>query len=186
MNPRSRKMRALLLASNVRKARLRLANPRASIDLREPVYFGPGTHLDLAEDATFIAHERTHFRRNCVVEVNGSGRVEVGEDTQFTYNVVVQCSTSVTIGKRCLVGAAMIVDGNHGYRDLSRSLLQQDYEYRPITIADDVWIGIGAIVMADVGERGVVAANAVVTEPVAPYTVVGGVPARVISEFSPD
>jgi maltose O-acetyltransferase len=53
-----------------------------------------------------------------------------------------------------------------------------------ITIASDAWIGTGAVLLPDVmiGEGAVVGANSVVTKSVAPYTVVGGVPARKIKE----
>ncbi|MFK8253515.1 DapH/DapD/GlmU-related protein [Ancylobacter terrae] len=48
-----------------------------------------------------------------------------------------------------------------------------------VTIGHDVWIGHGAIVLAGrvIGDGAVVAAGAVVTKDVAPYTLVGGVPA---------
>ncbi|MBP0575101.1 antibiotic acetyltransferase, partial [Mycobacterium tuberculosis] len=51
-----------------------------------------------------------------------------------------------------------------------------------VTIGHDVWIGHGAIVLAGrtVGTGAVVGAGAVVTKDVAPYTVVGGTPAKVI------
>jgi acetyltransferase-like isoleucine patch superfamily enzyme len=121
-----------------------------------------------------------------VVEVNDAGRVEVGADTQFTYNCVIQCSTSIVIGERCTFGAgSVLVDGNHRFRDADTPVREQGYEFRPLRIGDDVWVGAGAVVMADLGERAVVGANAVVVEPVAPYTVVGGVPARVLSTFGP-
>lgn len=50
---------------------------------------------------------------------------------------------------------------------------------RRCTIGHDVWIGHGAIIRPDVviGNGAVVAAGAVVTRPVAPYTIVAGVPA---------
>jgi maltose O-acetyltransferase len=53
-----------------------------------------------------------------------------------------------------------------------------------VTIGDHVWIGYRAIIMPGVtiGEGGVVAAGAVVTDDVTPYTIVAGVPARHIGE----
>lgn len=51
-----------------------------------------------------------------------------------------------------------------------------------ITIGNDVWIGTGATILSGVtiGDGSVIAANATVTDDVAPYTVVGGVPAHFI------
>lgn len=51
-----------------------------------------------------------------------------------------------------------------------------------IVIDDDVWIGYGATVMSGVhiGRGAVVAAGAVVTKDVEPYSIVGGVPAKLI------
>ena len=51
-----------------------------------------------------------------------------------------------------------------------------------IVIEDDVWLGAGAIITdgVRVGKGAVVAAGAVVTKDVAPHTVVGGIPAKVI------
>ena len=53
-----------------------------------------------------------------------------------------------------------------------------------ITIDSDAWIGTGAVILPNVtiGEGAVGGANSVVTKSVAPYTVVGGVPAHKIKE----
>ena len=179
-------MRALLVASSLRKRWLRIQSPNGRVELAAPVYFGPGCAYVVERGASLRAGPRVHLRRNCVIEVNGSGRVEIGADTQLTYNCVIQCSTSITIGARCTIAAnALLVDGNHRFRDVGTPMREQGYDYRPLTIGDDVWIGAGAVVMADVGERAVIGANAVVTEPVPPFSVVGGIPAKVISTFGP-
>lgn len=51
-----------------------------------------------------------------------------------------------------------------------------------ITVGNDVWIGYEAVILAGVtiGDGAIIAARAVVTQDVPPYTIVGGVPARPI------
>jgi acetyltransferase-like isoleucine patch superfamily enzyme len=58
-----------------------------------------------------------------------------------------------------------------------------------VTIGNDVWLGSGCIILSGVtvGHGAVVAARAVVTRDVAPYTVVAGNPARPLRQrFDPD
>ena len=56
-----------------------------------------------------------------------------------------------------------------------------------VTIGHDVWIGHGATILpgVTVGNGAVIGAGAVVSKDVAPYTIVGGVPARLIRERFP-
>ncbi|MDR7035082.1 DapH/DapD/GlmU-related protein [Mesorhizobium sp. BE184] len=58
-----------------------------------------------------------------------------------------------------------------------------------VTIGNDVWIGHGAVIMPGVtiGNGAVIGANSVVTKDVAPYTIVAGVPTRLLRRrFEPD
>jgi maltose O-acetyltransferase len=56
--------------------------------------------------------------------------------------------------------------------------------FAPVVIGDRVWIGLRALVLGGVtiGEGAIVAAGAVVTKDVAPYTIVAGVPAVSVGE----
>lgn len=56
-----------------------------------------------------------------------------------------------------------------------------------VRIGNDVWIGRGAMIMSGItiNDGAVVAARAVVTKDVAPYSIVGGVPARAVKERFP-
>jgi acetyltransferase-like isoleucine patch superfamily enzyme len=100
--------------------------------------------------------------------------------------VLVQCSTTIDIGERCMFGqSTIVVDGQHRFRDLEQPMLEQGYDFTPIRIEDDATITTKCTIMASVGRRAFVAANAVVTRPVPPFTIVAGVPAKVIDYFGP-
>lgn len=60
----------------------------------------------------------------------------------------------------------------------------KDDIHSPVIVGNDVWIGSNAIILqgCKIGDGAVIAAGAVVTHDVLPYTVVGGVPAKKIKD----
>lgn len=170
----------------LRKRWVLLRHPHAEIRFGPGCYLGPGFSLDIPGDGTFIAGERVEFRRNFRAEIANGGRIEIGAGCYFTYDVILACSTTMTIGERCgMAQATFVADGNHRYRDLSKAFLEQGFEFRPIVIEDDVQIHSKCTILASMGRRAVLGANAVVTKPIPAYTLAAGVPARVIDYFGP-
>jgi acetyltransferase-like isoleucine patch superfamily enzyme len=68
---------------------------------------------------------------------------------------------------------------------MSRPMLDQGYDFRPIKIEDDAVITTKCTIMADVGRRAFIGANSVVTKPIPAYTVAVGAPAKPIEYFGP-
>lgn len=173
--------------SRLRKRWVLVRHPHATIRFTEPVYLGPGFSLHVPDRGTLEVGPGVEFRRNFRAEISGDGRLTIGAGSVFTYDVLVQCSTSIEIGERCMFGqSTMVVDGNHRFRDLSRPMLDQGYDFRPIRVEDDVTITTKCTIIANVGTRAVVGANSVVTKDLPPYVVAAGVPARVLDHFGPE
>ena len=71
---------------------------------------------------------------------------------------------------------------NHNFEDTSKRIDEQGISTKPVVIGDDVWIGANAVILPGVkiGTHSIVAAGAVVTKDVPKYSLVAGVPAKVI------
>jgi acetyltransferase-like isoleucine patch superfamily enzyme len=173
-------------ASYMRKVGLRLTHLHAHVSFGKYCRVGPGFVLEIPDDGTFITGLGVDFRRGFVCEISGDGRVEIGDLTVFTHDAVIQCTTSITIGRGCSIGqGALFVDGNHRFRDPDKPMRQQGYDFRPLTVGDGATIMSKCTLLADVGTGALIGAHSVVTKPVPPYCLAYGAPARVIEYFGP-
>lgn len=135
-------------------------------------------------------------------------RTLIAETEMGDYSYVVNDSDIIytTIGKFCSIASHVRINpGDHPMHRISQSHftyrssayfegVEDDREFfdwrrsRAVNIGHDVWIGHGAIVLAgrNVGTGAVIAAGAIVTRDVDPYTIVAGVPAKPVRErFTP-
>jgi phosphonate metabolism protein (transferase hexapeptide repeat family) len=153
----------------------------ASATMREAVL---GRHVELAEDV----------------------HVEYSTIGDYSYVMDHSSVADTTIGKFCAIAAhCRIGPPDHPMGRASQHRFTYVPEYfwaggvrdagffaarraARVTIGHDVWIGHGAVVLAGVtvGTGAVIAAGAVVAKDVAPYEIVGGVPARVIRRRFPE
>jgi len=176
-----------ILMSWLRKRWVLLRHPHATIRFGRHVYLGPGFSLSIPDRGSFIVGDAVEFRRDFRAEISGPGRVTIGSGSILTYSVLIQCSTTIDIGERCMIGqTAILLDGQHRFRDITRPMLEQGYDFTPLVIEDDAVISSKCTIMASVGQRAYVGANSVVTKPIPPYTVAVGAPAtRVVDRFGP-
>jgi acetyltransferase-like isoleucine patch superfamily enzyme len=110
-------------------------------------------------------------------------RVETGAHCTINPHAVVR--GSVVLGDGVRIGAhASVLGFTHRSEDLERPIWKQGLASAGITIADDVWIGSGAIVLDGVaiGSHVIVAAGAIVTKDVPDWAVVAGNPAKVVRD----
>lgn len=146
---------------------------RRGIHLGDRVTIGRGASI---RPSSYYGHEL------------GEG-LTVGAGTAIGAYCWIGASGHVSIGCDVLLGPrVVIVPENHVFADSSRPIKEQGVERSDVVIEDDCWIGCNVTILAGVtiGRGSIVAAGAVVNRDVAPFSIVGGVPARVLSRREPE
>lgn len=163
--------------------------------LKDNVYIGRDVIID---------GSNYHFGHNVVISDRSivRGNVVIGDNVYIHENVLIRSfSYSILIGtnskinnnccilSQCKIGSnvsiapnVVIVGANHRYADKNQLIQLQGSHSLGIIVEDDVWIGANVTILDGVviGKGSVIAAGAVVTKNVPEYTVVAGVPAKII------
>jgi acetyltransferase-like isoleucine patch superfamily enzyme len=118
------------------------------------------------------------------VEVSHPSRLEIGRNSIVGPRCLLDARGGITLGENVNISShTLIQTAKHEVQD-------PDFvaSFAPVVIGDRVWVGLGATILGGVtiGEGAVVAAGSVVTKDVAPYTIVGGAPARAIGTRTRD
>jgi len=169
------------VASELRKLSVLATHRHCRVEFRGPVRLGPGFALDIPGHGSFVVGTGVDFRRGFVCEISGEGRVSIGDGSIFTSDALIQCSTSIDIGRRCVFGqSVMMADGKHRFDDPTLHLLDQGYDYAPLRIGDNAVVHSKCTIAANIGEGAIIGAGSVVLKPVPPLSLAAGVPARVV------
>lgn len=103
------------------------------------------------------------------------GETDIGEGTEFAYGgLSLVIHKNAVIGKNCMIGQCITIGRVPG---TGKEI--------PV-IEDNVYIGAGARILGgiNIGNNSIIAPNAVVTRDVNPCSVVGGIPAKLITEIN--
>ncbi len=109
--------------------------------------------------------------------------VRIGKDVTINEGVFLDGYGGLTIGNDCRIAhGCSFISEDHIFDDPATPIWRQGKHHGAIVLEDDVWCGCGVKVLRGVtiGRGSVVAAGAVVTRDVPPYSIVMGVPARVV------
>ena len=131
------------------------------IELKDDVWLSLGCHLIAGGGAEIVVEPRAYIGHRCLFY--GHGGIHLGRDVLLANDVQLIC-------------------GNHTFARRDIPIRAQPTEERPIVIEDDVWLGASVIVLGGVtvGQGSVVAAGAVVTRSLPPYSIARGVPAQIV------
>ena len=130
-------------------------------------------------------------------DIKGLWNLSVGDYTSIPKGSVIYCTgAELTIGKKVIFGPRpTIITGDHRIDIVGKYICDVTDKDKlpendlPVVIEDDCWIGANVTILKGVriGRGSVIAAGAVVTKSCEPYSIIGGIPARLIKmRFTPD
>lgn len=145
---------------------------RAKMIILKPAFFQYGKHFIFDPDGGYT------FKN-----------ISVGDDVSIGDGACFLCSDSkILIGNKVMFGPNVAIVGGDHNTSVIGQFMYDVHEKRPeddqdVVIEDDIWVGTGAIILkgVQIGRGSIIAAGAVVNKNVLPYTIVGGVPAKIIS-----
>jgi len=121
--------------------------------------------------------------------VIGFGTIFSQADTEISENVYIgpQCNIGLCrIGKDTLLGSAVHImsgKGQHNFDDPTLAIKDQGGTFEKVSIGNNCWLGNGALVMANVEERCVIAAGSVVIQDTNGNSIFAGNPAKKIKDI---
>ena len=144
------------------------------------------TRVDVLPFNQFILGDHSTIEDFSTIN-NGVGDVIIGHHTLIGMgNTIIG---PITIGNNVIFAQNIVASAlNHEYRDINIPILEQTILKAPIVVEDDCWIAANAVITSGVtiGKHSVVAAAAVVTKNIPPYSVAVGNPAKVIKQYDFD
>jgi acetyltransferase-like isoleucine patch superfamily enzyme len=130
-----------------------------------------------------VATEDTEGEPVIVIEDN----CNIGTDSIISAKNLIHLEPYVLVAQ-----SVLMVDHNHGYEDITVPIVKQGItEGGRIRIGWGSWIAHGAAILCPKGEltigrNCVIAANSVVTRSIPDYSLVAGLPARIIRQYDPE
>lgn len=130
------------------------------------------------------------FLRPMSSDIKGYENLSVGDGTSIPKGSTFYCTKApLTIGKKVIFGPKpTIITGDHRIDVIGKHLIDVTDNEKlpendmPVIIEDGVWVGANVTILKGVtiGRGSIVAAGSVVTKSCAPYSIIGGVPAKLI------
>lgn len=137
------------------------------------------------------------FFRPLSCDIKGIENLSVGEGTLIPKGSIFYCThADLIIGKKVMFGPQpTIITGDHRVDLIGKHIIDVSYAEKlpsqdaPVVIEDGCWIGANVTILKGVtiGRGSVIAAGAVVTKSCEPYSILGGVPAKLLKmRFTPE
>ena len=147
--------------------------------------FEPGFRVEFPKNIKIRSN--SFYGLDCKLYASKTSSIQIGSNISFNSNVMINARGvgKIIIGNNVLIGPNVVIrSNNHQHIDASIPIKEQGMTKGEIIIKDNVWISSNCVILPNctIGEGAIVAAGAVVTKDVEPFSIVGGIPAKIIGK----
>jgi acetyltransferase-like isoleucine patch superfamily enzyme len=138
-------------------------------------------HVTVGDWSCFASESN---RPNKITTGSNEVRVMIA-DRCYLNGVELTSRAEIEIGAGCMIGEALVMDTDFHSVEIDRRGSDASVKNRAVRIAENVWIGTGAMILkgVSIGKNSVIGAGAVVRQPVPENVVVIGNPAQVVKRL---
>jgi acetyltransferase-like isoleucine patch superfamily enzyme len=161
---------------------------RHKITLGKTITIGNYVEINALSEHGVVVGDNVTILRNTIIECTGVIRelgigITIGNNVGIAQNCFIQVRGKVEIGCDVIIGPGVsIFSEAHNSKRTDIPIVTQGETRMDVKIGNDVWIGSNSTILGGVtiGDSSIIAAGAVVNRDVPAFSIVAGVPAKVI------
>lgn len=161
-----------------------IIGPATRIHLGDNVQISDGARLVCSDETSeILIGDGTIIQTRAILETGPSGSIRLGAFNSVNPYCVLYGHGGLSTGDYVRIAAhTVIIPANHIFDNPDVPIARQGLTKKGIRIGNDVWVASGCSILdgVEIGDGCVIAAGAVVNRSILPYSVVAGVPAKVI------
>ena len=160
------------------------------LTLGRTVMLGSNVEINALSKEGIKIGNNVSILKNTMIECTGVIRelgvgLEIGNNVGIAQNCFIQVRGKVVIGSNIMFAPNVsIFSENHNFSSVEVPIIEQGTSRLGVVIEDDVWLGTRSVILDGVriGRGSIVAAGSIVNKDVPPYSIVAGIPAKVIKK----
>ena len=146
--------------------------------------FSIGTGVTILGFDNIEIGKNVNIMKNSYIYAHDNGSLIIGDSFSMNSNVQLGAAYGrIVIKNNCSIGPNCVLRAsNHNFDNPEIPFNQQGHTYGEIILEEDVWVASNSVITANttIGKSSIIGAGSVVTKDVEAYSVMGGVPAKLI------
>jgi acetyltransferase-like isoleucine patch superfamily enzyme len=158
------------------------------LSLGKTITFGENVEINALSKSGVTIGNNVTIGKNTIIECTGVLRnlgegLIIGNNVGISQNCFIQVRGMVQIGSDVIFGPGVFLfSENHNFNNTDELLTAQGEIRTGVKIENNVWVGAGSIILdgVKIGTGSIIGAGSVITKNVAPFSIMGGVPGKLI------